>query len=300
VPVELASQLLSGPDLGGGFLFQLTKERPPMRAGFTFHLQDAGSDASEHPAGSPGLLGYAHPEVPCMYGGRECWHLELSLPESERNGVRVAYNRTRFVIGPMLAQAAGTRPSPIDPAMRELVERLAPIFAAANLPWQIGGSGAAYLRGAPIAVKDLDLGIPEEGLPPLTAALEEYLVEPNHPVPESGGSRSRGAAFLGTLKAGVRVEWWGARRVLPAGTPESEWEGPGWVERRTTVNWNGLTIPVSPIEFEIVRLAERGDLDRLRALRGTYARDRRDPSLLQELLASAQLSMEIAAELAGW
>jgi hypothetical protein len=271
-----------------------------MPAGFTFHLQDAGSDASEHPAGSPALLGYVHPDSPCMYGGRECWHLELALPESARNAVRVAYNRTRFVIGPMLAQAAGTRPSPIEPAVRELIERLTPAFAEADLPWQIGGSGAAFLRGAPLAVKDLDLGIPEEGLPHVAAALEEYLVEPNHPITSAGGSRTRGAAFLGTLKTGVRIEWWGARRELPPGVPESEWEGPGWPDRRAMIEWNGLTIPVAPIEFEIVRLAERGDLARLRAVRGTYIQTRREPSLLHGLLANAQLPTEIAAELAAW
>jgi hypothetical protein len=296
VPVALASELISGPDLGGGFLFQLSRDRPPLPEGFTFHLQDAGTDAGERPAGTPSLLGFGRPALPCMYGGRECWHLPLPLAESERSRVRVAYNRTRFVIRPMLAQAAGAQRAPIEEGLRELLLRIVPALEGSGAAWQIGGSAGAFLRGARLHPKDIDLGVAPEGMGALEAALEEYLVEPTHPDPSHDG-RAHGAAFVGTLKAGIRVEWWAARAELPPSSPPSEWEGEGWIERREVTTWERFSVPVSPIEFELVRLVDRGELDRLRSLGELYRSLKRDPGLLRELLQASQRPTERAAEL---
>ena len=299
MPVDLASQLLSGPDLGGGFLFQLTWDRPPLPPGYTYHLQDAGSDAGERPAGSPELLGFAHPPTPCMYGGPGCWHLRVDLPESARSLVRVAYNRTRFVVGPMLAQALGAHEAPVREGMVELLDRIGPALAARDLPWQVGGSAGAWVRGAPIAPRDIDLGVDADGATVLASALEEYLIEPNHPVGLTGDARRHGAAFVGTLKAGIRVEWSSARSSVPGAVGPLEWEGDGWVARRERVRWEGREVPLAPVEFELVRLARRGDASRLRPLLAWYRTRGRPPHLLETLLRDPELSAEMRELLAG-
>jgi hypothetical protein len=290
VPVELAARLLAGPDLGGGYLFQLTRDAAPLVPGFTFHLQDAGTDAGESAAGSPERLGYRHPDVACMYGGRECWHLSFPLPDEALPRVRLAYNRTRFVLGPMLRQASGAAVAPIAEGMAELLDRIAAPLEAAGVPWQVGGSAAAWLRGVPLAPRDIDLGVGPAGGPLLAERLEEYLVEPSREVTvDQGLSRLRAVAFVGTLKAGIRAEWWTARPTGSPGAPPSEWEGPGWVERREFLDWQGHRVPVAPVEFELVRLAARRDTDRLALLLPAYRGWGRPRDRLEEVLAAAEL-----------
>lgn len=295
MPIDLPTELLSGPDLGGGFLFQLTQEP----TGFTFHAQEAGSDAAQPPAGSPSTIGFRHPPVACMFGGPACWHLELpGLAVADRSRVRVAYNRTRFVIDPMLAQAGRARPSPMAEGLRELAAKIAAPLAAANVAWEIGGSAGAWLRGAEIAPADIDLSIDAAECARLAELLDEYLVVPNHATPGSDGRpRTRGAAFVGTLKAGLRVEWGGAPPDLPSTAPLSEWEGPGWIERRQWVDRDGFRLPVAPVEFEIVRLAERGQDERLRTLLRSPVRSTVDRGLLGRIFEASAVDPRARGQL---
>jgi hypothetical protein len=288
MPVDLPSELLSGPDLGGGFLFQLTRDRPPLVAGFTFHLQEAGSDAGEAPAGSPERLRYEHPSSPCMYGGSGCWHLRFELEPAAYGRVRVAYNRTRFVMGPMLAQASARTAAPIETGMRELLARIAAPLSRAEVPWQVGGSAGAWLRGVPLAPADIDLGLPEGEVRRLEELLEEFLVEPVHPVRRSSeGVRQFGAAFVGTLKAGIRVEWGGAPPDGGSRTEPNEWEGPGWVGRIERVRFEGLEVPVAPIEFELARSLRQGRSERVELITEHLARHGGNRPLLSELLVGS-------------
>ncbi len=294
MPVELPSQLLSGPDLGGGFLFQLTRERAPLPPGFTFHLQEAGLDAAHPPAASPRLLGFEHPAEPCMYGGRDCWHLPLPLSEGELLPVRVAYNRTRFVLDPMLAQAAHLRPAPIAEGLRELLERIGGPMGDSHVAWQIGGSAGAWLRGARIDPADLDLSVEERGFPLLAEALSEYLVVPPHPIGPAPDAPRRAAAFVGTLQAGIRVEW---GSVDPAAGAISEWEGPGWAERRERIPWEGHEVWLAPVEFEAIRLGHRGGGPRWEAVLELAARRPFDGALIEAILGAEPLPPLLAEEL---
>jgi hypothetical protein len=292
MPVELAAELISGPDLGGGFLFQLSRDRAPLPAGFTYHVQDAGSDASAAPAGAPDRIGYARPERPCMYGGRECWHKGFALPASEALRVRTAYNRTRFVIGPMLAQASGSHPAPVRAGLRELLGRIAGPLEAEGIAWQIAGSTAAWIRGVPLAPADIDVGVAAPGAARVAELVEEYLVEPLHPDEASGGAGHLvAAAFVGTFSEGIRVEW-GSRAASPDGPARSvaEGGGPGWVERRARVAWERWEVPLAPIEFELIRSAERGRDDRVELLLAHLQREGNDAELLARLLAGATLA----------
>ncbi|MCI4367618.1 MAG: hypothetical protein L3K08_07695, partial [Thermoplasmata archaeon] len=79
MPVESARRLISGPDLGAGFLFQLSSDFDSSGASFAFHAQDGGADAAGPPIGPPDFLDYTKPERACMFGGPRCWERRFYL-----------------------------------------------------------------------------------------------------------------------------------------------------------------------------------------------------------------------------
>src|SRR5579859_5873733 len=143
-------ELLSGPDLGGGFLFQLTLERSGPRPVVTVHAQEGGRDASGPPKGSPVPLGFARVRAPCGIGGGGCFHREFEVEESELPRARLAYNRLRFVLAPMLEQQYADAEVPTAAALAEVCERLATRFDGSGRRWYVGGSTAASLQGVAV------------------------------------------------------------------------------------------------------------------------------------------------------
>lgn len=297
-PFELPSLLLSGPDLGGGFLFQLTRDREP--AGFTFHLQDAGTDAAVPPPGLPARLGFAHPPGACMYGGPGCWEKSFLLPEPELPRVRAAYNRTRFVIGPMLRQATEPPPPGVaDDGWRETLARIAGPLAAESVPWEVTGPAAAWLQGVPLAVPgEVRLATTPSGADRLGELLEAYLVEPVHPsrppIPTGAGPPSSdGAAFVGTFRAGLRIGWTGR----PGGDAGALAAGPGPPDRpglTRRVVWEGFSVAVVPLEIELVRSARDGEAERVDRIVDHLNRVGWDLGLLAPLLDGPELAPEVA------
>ncbi|MCI4364144.1 MAG: hypothetical protein L3K13_07615 [Thermoplasmata archaeon] len=259
MPFEPAQRLLSGPDVGGGFLLQLSEERPPLPAGYTYHLQEGGTDAAAAPAASLEPLGFSHPAAACMFGGPRCWERSFEAPEESPSSVRNNYNRFRFILGPLLEQRAGRRPVPIERGLTELLDRLLEPLRATSVPWEIGGSTGAWIRGVPIAPRDIDIGTTADGARAIGGLLEDARTEPVHErVVRDGLRQLWGSAFLGTLVEGVRVEWGGASREVEQHAPEGEWHGPGLWTRVERFDWHGRRVPLAPLEFELVRLLERG------------------------------------------
>ena len=293
MPVELAAELLSGPDLGGGFLCQLTRDRAPLPEGFTIHLQEAGTDGGEPPAGSPELVGFTHPTVACMYGGAGCWHRHFSLPRSELMKVRFAYNRTRFVLRPLLDQAAGNRPAPFAETLSDLLDRLSDPLRALGVRWWLVGAGALRLRGALLEPRELALVVEEPAVDPIGALFSDYLIEPAHPEPRPGGGEVRiGAAFLGTLAAGMRVAW----RAAVGSTGDSE------LDRElldgspdAPVRWKDRSVPTGPNEAELLRAALAEPADRWTALLERASALSIDPSRLDRLLAGPEIPSDLRA-----
>jgi hypothetical protein len=233
-----------------------------------------------------------------MYGGTECWHRRFDLEPGEASRVRVAYNRTRFVVGEMLAQAAHARPAPLADGLRELLGRIARPLADDGVPWQIGGSTGAWLRGVRLEPADIDVGIVAAEAARLERLLEEYVVEPLHRETEpDGGQRSHGAAFIGTLKSGVRVEWGGMRAMPTMDGRPMEWGGPRWVERRTVVPWQGFEVPLAPLEFTLLRAAQRGQEDRLEAVLAYLREHGPDRELVGEILPGAGVPARLEARI---
>jgi hypothetical protein len=255
-PPGAGFELVSGPDLGGGFLHQLSVERHPAVHQFVYHAQDGGPDANGPPIGSPEPFGYRVYPTMCPLGGRACWHRAFTLPLSDSLRVRAAYNRTRFVFEAMLAQAYRGELPTLPEALAEVAAR----FGAADpaIEWYLRGSSALWARGAPVSPPDLEVGLRPDAVPRAAEALREYVTEPAGPTEWNGRPVLSARAFVGTLRSGARVGWsvplddaairrpGEATLLLQVGTP-----------RTTTGTRSGL--PVSPLEATVVALAASGE-----------------------------------------
>lgn len=283
-----SSEMLSGPDLGGGFLHQLTIDRAADRTQFTFHAQEGGIDAGGPAKGSPEPFGYATTPIACMFGGPRCWHRSFTLAETETPRVRVAYNRMRFVMAPMLEQRYAGRPATVDAALEEIAGRLADPERGNPLPWYVGGSMAARLLGAAIVPADIDLGTTREGIDRIAAAISEYLIEPSAPTEwPRVGKVYAARAFVGTVRDGARVEW--AHRIQDPSRLEGEWSGDLTRVRTEPVELHGITIRATRLEYAVLRAAETGKHDRIDLLVAAVRRRGLEAALLDSLLDASTL-----------
>jgi hypothetical protein len=254
-------ELVSGPDLGGGFLHQLTVERFSGVHRFLYHAQDGGQDANGPPKGTPEPFGWERATGMCPVGGRTCWHREFTLPIEESLRVKTAYNRTRFVMEAMLGHEYGGVPVPLDAALEDLADRL---NAVEGLPWYVGGSAGLWLRGAPVTPHDADLGTTPAAVGTIAEALRDYVTEPAAPTEWAGRPMLAGRAFVGTVRNGLRVEW-GVPTEPAAWGRRGEWTVLGHREAPERLEWHGRPIPVVRLERSVVRWAEVGRTDRLDA-----------------------------------
>ncbi len=274
--------MLSGPDLGGGFLHQLSFETEAETSTFTFHAQDGGSDAGGPPAGPLDAFGYVHPPAPCMFGGPRCWHRRFRLELSEAPGVRAAYNRGRFVLEARLAQQYASAPVAIDAAVDEILARLSAVPELAAADWFFSGSTAAWLLGAPVAPGDVDLFVRRSGVDAVGTALRAYLVEPTATTDWPGLGIVRGArAFVGSFKAGALVEW-----AVPLEPPRAidAWGATPDGPRMVTAERGGRRLLVPRPEYTLVRDASRGRHERVRSFGPWLRQYGIDHELLEALL----------------
>jgi hypothetical protein len=237
---SLGLEMVSGPDLGAGFLFQLTLERlPGPVAHYLFHAQDGGADASGPPMGTPEPLGWRRPAGMCPIGGRVCWHRDFWLPDAALGPVRASYNRTRFVMEESLKQVYRGRPVPLEPALEELLRKAPGSGSSPPIEWSLAGATALWLQGAPNPPKSIEIETTEAGVRAWAERLEEYLIEPPGPTTWHDGARRFGArAFVGTLREGARVEWSDGGAGHPGNPGPIGGEGARWVD------WKGHPLSV--------------------------------------------------------
>jgi hypothetical protein len=281
----MPSEMLSGPDLGAGFLHQLTSDRDGDRTTFTYHAQDGGQDANGPPKGPLDVLGFVHPPAACAFGGPRCWHRRFLLPFSETPRVRQCYNRNRFVLQAMIDQAYSGLAPAVDSALDEVVNKLTASPAPDPGDWYVGGSMAARLLGARIEPHDIDLGVSRSGADRLGDRLAEYLIEPTSTTDWPHAGIVRGArAFVGTFASGARVEW---AVSLEDRRPRNfdEWSGPEEGVRLTTAHVNGRTVRVTRPEYALVRAAEEQRPDAVATIASLIRKIGPDTQLLDSLLA---------------
>jgi len=286
----VTSELLSGPDLGGGFLHQLSLDRDGERTSITYHAQDGGADANGPPKGPLDVFGFVHPASPCMFGGPRCWHRRFLLPFSEVPRARQTYNRNRFVLQTMLDQVYDAVSAPVDSALAEVVRRISSPLDQDRTDWYVGGSTAAWLLGASVTPHDIDLGTTRAGVDRVASLLSEYLIEPIAPTDWPGSGIVRGArAFVGTFQAGARVEW--AVPIEPrAPLPFEEWSGKLSEVRLLDSSFQGHSIRVTRPEYALVRAHEKRRASDAEAIAEVVRRLGPDGVLLDALLARSMLS----------
>lgn len=264
---------------------------------FTYHAQDGGADANGPPKGPLDVFGFVHPPNPCMFGGPRCWHRRFLLPFSATSRVRHAYNRNRFVLETMLAQAYDHRPAAVGASLEEVVKRISVPLARDRADWYIGGSAAAWVLGAGIVPGDLDLGTTREGVDQVAALLAEYLIEPLAPTdwPTAGIVRAA-RAFVGTFQEGTRVEW--AVPIEPREPrPFEEWGGRVDSVRLVATSFRGHPLRVSRPEYALVRAFEEHRASDAAAIHAVVRRVGPDGELLDALLARSRLSGPERAEI---
>lgn len=289
------SEMVSGPDVGGGYLHQLSREAGPP-ASFTHHAQEGGTDAGGPPVASLDRLGFVHPASPCMFGGPRCWHRRYLLPFEAGSRVRFAYQRHRLVLDTMLRQAADLLPVALPEAIEELVRRIAGPLRVEGIGWYVGGSTAVWLAGGGGTPHDIDLGVAPAGVERLSVLLAEYLVEPVGPTDWGPGRPVLGGrAFVGHPRAGARVEW-SVPREGPA-TAGFEEFGPDPAQVRTVeaIAPGGGTVRLSRPEYTLVRAATRGRTLSVEAALAAMRALGPDLALLDALLGRSPLSAESRA-----
>jgi len=223
--------MVSGPDLGAGYLYQLSFDGDPPGPTFVFHAQDGGVDASGPPIGPLGFLGYRHPASACMFGGPRCWERSFALPESELVRARAAYQRTRFCMAALLGHEYEGTPVPFVEGLEEFLRRCDAPMRSAGVGYRIVGRGAAWLRRPEELPTILTVETRPGGAALLGKELEPLLLEP---VADRGPEEGVGGrAFLGTFRSGLRVDF----GEPPPGAGRGDWS----VEE---LPWAGFAVPV--------------------------------------------------------
>ena len=282
--------MLSGPDLGGGYLHQLTIDRDGESTTFTYHAQDGGSDAGGPPKGPLDAFGYIHPAAACQFGGRSCWHRRFLLPFGEIPRVRATYNRSRFVLEASLAQRYDRTPPEIESALTEVVGQLSSPLEAEGVPWYVGGWTAAWMLGANTEPTDIRLGTTRAGIDRLAALLKDYLVEPAAPTDWPSHGLVHGArAFVGTFQRGARVEWGVTLDPESRGGPDAEYSGHIGEIRTLRAERGALRLLVSRPEYSLVRAWESSEDSRAAALGHLVREIGPDRELLAALVEHSKL-----------
>jgi hypothetical protein len=165
------------------------------------------------------------------------------------------FRRFESQLEPLLRQTARLEPAPWEDALRETARRL----DNAQIDWWLTGSAALAVRGIPVAPRDLDIVVSDEGAAAAATAFHDVLIEPAVPV-EGWFCRWWGRAWIG-----ARVEWVGGVTEA-ADQPLPTDFGLIAAATRDRVAWNDLTISVPSLELQRAVSARRGLTDRVRLI----------------------------------
>lgn len=126
----------------------------------------------------------------------------------------------------------------------QVLRIICPILNDAQVEWAVSGSLALVLYGLPVVPKDIDLQTDRLGAEQIALLLSEYLTHP--PGLHLGVRLVR--SYLAQFRIqGLEVEVMGN---LEFQNPDGRWNpAPDFRQKRTTIDYLGLSIPVVSLEF---------------------------------------------------
>lgn len=152
-------------------------------------------------------------------------------------GIRRIHDNFSRHLEAMVLQSARLGSVPWDEALTEFLRRV----EGSGLDWFLSGSGALAVRGLDVSPGDLDFVVADAQATGLL--LDDLLVEPVTEMPGWMAKQS-GRAFYGAL-----IEW--VAEVDPAVDQKPHEQGPAAASRLETVEWEGHTIRVTPIDLQL-------------------------------------------------
>ena len=155
----------------------------------------------------------------------------------------------------MVLQTARIYAAPWEQALLAFMQKV----VGQSFQWYLAGSAALAVRGLDVAPRDLDLIVDTAGAHSLGDLLFDELIQP---VEESRGWISNwfGRAFLHT-----RIEWIGGVHEDADENGMTEY-GPVAVSRLETINWQGYTVLVSPLDIQLEVSKRRGLDERVKMI----------------------------------
>ncbi|MGW6276389.1 hypothetical protein [Kribbella sp. NPDC055071] len=177
-------------------------------------------------------------------------------------------------------------------ALQELAVRLEPT----DVEWMLVGSAATALRGAAIQPGDIDVAVATsagvraaaEVLPERSIAADPlWFSSLTEPVMTFVGDADSRWTFGRWMLAGVKVELAHIEGGAPADLLR-ETSGTAVWQERALVDWNGVAVPVVPLETQLATMIFRGQADRLRATLSAVDPASIDVAMLRRALADRE------------
>lgn len=163
--------------------------------------------------------------------------------------------------GVSATQAVLELPAAHAHALKILLELIPP----EKYGWLLTGSASLRLQGVDVAVHDLDIESSPEDIRRIEQALSGVVTTPLH-VWETGRVRSLdGKAGIGGVEIELIAE-------LEVQKPDGSWKGLIDFEHKIWLDWQGLQVPVLPLEKEAVYYKEMGLDEKARLIQATIRR----------------------------
>lgn len=139
------------------------------------------------------------------------------------------------------------------------LEHLHGLLATADVDWLLSGSVALAARGIEVRPRDIDFVVAE--MEPTMEALRDLIIEP--PIRAHGQWH---AEWFGRAWDGTRIEW--VAETKPD-LDEHEWTsdiGLDAVARAETIDWQGLSFRIPPLDLQLAVCRDRGLDERVVAI----------------------------------
>lgn len=143
----------------------------------------------------------------------------------------------------------------------QVLIKIAAALGNRNIDWVVTGSMGMALHGVPLEVHDIDLQTDKNGVFEIEEIFKENII-----APIAFRSSDRLQSYFGKLEIdGIQVDLMGD---LQHRSTDLSWEEPVKVaEHREWLECGDLSVPMMPLEYEVVAYSKMGRIERAKLLR---------------------------------